>query len=287
MLWPRQISNQNNHCSSEFAENIARSSFEPGIDSLLQKLLHELRTTLTPKYEALWNALLSQASRSLPPATLETYIQTLSLFLKYLLLPDPSNIAFTWHRLATTIKKCRPDVQRMLAEVWATVLRRLKAEARVEINMLIVEAVDTIPDAIAWMYISAFQTTSTTLHTSTIPLLTLLWDTSLRVDNNDAMFTLMRRVLSATMHYCSPESFRPIADLVVARIQTLCDTVVEDEHIHRTLQMALVATALRKGKKAESMFSGQYYPALICLHAHETSGPNCHDSLKALGDSIE
>jgi U3 small nucleolar RNA-associated protein 20 len=263
MLWPRQTSNQNNHCSSELAENSPRPSLDPGIDSLLQKLLHDLRTTLTPKYEALWNALLSQASRSLPPGTLETYIQTLSLFLKHLLLPEPSNIALTWHKLATTIKRCRPDVQRMLAEVWATVLRRLKAEARVEMTMLLVEAVDALPDAIAWMCISAFQTTSTTLHTSTIPLLSLLWDTSLRVDNDEAMFTLMRRVLSATMHYCSPESFRPIAELVVARIQTLCDTIVEDEHIHRTLQMVLVVTALRKGKKAESMFPGEQYSATL------------------------
>lgn len=151
----------------------------------------------------------------------------------------------------------------MLAEVWATVLRRLKPETRVEMNMLLVEAVDTIPDATAWMYISAFQTTSTTLHTSTTPLLSLLWDTTLRVDNNEAMFTLMRRVLSATMHYCSPESFRPISDLVVSRIQTLYDTIVDDEHVHRTLQMVLVVTALRKGKKAESMFSGEYHSATL------------------------
>lgn len=130
-------------------------------------------------------------------------------------------------------------------------------------NTLLVEAVDTIPEAIAWMCILAFQTTSTTLHTSTVPLFSLLWDTSLRVDNNEAVFTLMRRVLSATMHYCSPESFRPVAELVVTRVQMLCDTIVEEEPIHRTLQMTLVVAALRKSKKAESMFTGERYSTLF------------------------
>lgn len=239
------------------AETIHSMPLIYNLCSLFQKLLHDLRTTLMPKYESIWDALLSQAGRPLPPTTLETYIQTLSLFLKTLLLPNPSNLTPTWHKLELCIKKCRPDVQRMLAEVWATTLRRFKSDSRTEVTLLLVEALDSIQDAVAWIYISAFQTTSSILHTSTVPLLNLLWDASLKADSFDAIFTLMRRILNATMHYCSPESFRPIADLVTGRIQSLNESVVEEEGIHRTLRLTLVIAALRKGKKAESMFTGR------------------------------
>ena len=210
-----------------------------------------------PKYEPIWNALLSQATRSLPPTTLEVYIQTLSSFLKTLLLPKPSNLTVSWQTLASTIKKCRPDVQRMLAEVWATVLRRFKADARVEATTMLVQDLESIPDAIAWVYVSAFQTTSSTLHTSATPLLALLWDASLAADSFEAIFTLTRRVINATMHYCSTDSFRPISELVNTRVQALEEANMEEDHVHRTLQLTLVVAALRKGKKAESMFTGK------------------------------
>ncbi|KIM31383.1 hypothetical protein M408DRAFT_7156 [Serendipita vermifera MAFF 305830] len=216
-----------------------------------------------PKYQAIWNALLSQASRSLPPTTLETYIQTLSLFLKTLLLPEPSNIAFTWDQLAITIKKCRPDVQRILAEVWSTVLRRFKADTRAEATFMLVEALDSIPDAIAWVYISTFQTTGSILHTVTTPLLTLLLDSSLRADDFTPIFILVRRVLNATMHYSTPDSFRPVAEILVSRVQYLNYTAAEEEAIHRTLQITLVVASLRKGKKAESIFTGDQIAAIL------------------------
>ena len=231
----------------------------------MQKLLHDLRTTLRPKYEDLWNALLVQVTHPLPPSTLETYIETLSLFLKILLLPNPTNLASTWHAFVATIQKCRPNVQRMLAEVWATALRRLKGDSRVEMTTLLVEALDKVQDTVAWIYITAFQTTSATLHTSTIPLFSHLWDTSLQTKDYNATFTLMRRVLTATMHYCSPGSFAPISDFVVAQIQMLNDTVA-NETAHRTLQMTLVIAALRKGKKAESMLTGGRHFASVCVH---------------------
>ncbi|KAG8814140.1 U3 snoRNP protein, partial [Serendipita sp. 399] len=237
-------------------------SKQPLLD-LMQKLLQDLRTTLVPKYELVWETLLAQATRSLAPTTLETYSQTLSLFLRQLLLPTPHLLQTSWTHLRNTIRKCRPDVRRILAEMWGTILRRFKAEQKREATKLLIDSLDTTQDAVAWVYIYAFQSTSCTLHTSTIPLLELLVEEAVGAEEGeegyDAVRKLLRRVLTATMHYCTIETFTPIADFVVARVVQAMPpdpaTELEKRCTSRTLEIVLVVCAFRKGKRSENMLS--------------------------------
>jgi U3 small nucleolar RNA-associated protein 20 len=221
----------------------------------MQKLLYDLRTTLTPKYEAIWDTLLAQATRSLPPAAFEVYVQTLSLFLKHLLLPSPEHCNLTWNKLSATIRKCRPDVRHKLAEVWGTIFRRLKTENRREITSLMLESLSTIQDAMAWIYITAFQSTSPMLHTSAVSLLDMLWDEALVAEDFEAVSRLLRRSLSATMHYCTIESFQPMAAMIATRVYALRGLHQDEEKCWRTMEIALVVYAFRKGGHARSMLN--------------------------------
>ncbi|KAG8824346.1 U3 snoRNP protein, partial [Serendipita sp. 399] len=244
-------------------------SKQPLLD-LMQKLLQDLRTTLIPKYELVWETLLAQATRSLAPTTLETYSQTLSLFLRQLLLPTPHLLQTSWTHLKNTIRKCRSDVRRILAEVWGALLRRFKAEQKQEATRLLIASLDTIQDAVAWVYIYAFQSTSCTLHTSTIPLLELLVGEAVDAEGQegyDAVRKLLRRVLTATMHYCTIETFNPISEFMVARVLQAMPpdptTELEKRCTSRTLEFALVVCAFRKGKRSENMLSTSQLSLLL------------------------
>lgn len=250
----KQTSNQSSPSWSE-RSRVLQSNLSDHRDSLLQKLLYDLRTTLTPRYETLWDTLLAQATRSLPPAAFETYIQTLSLFLKHLLLPSPDNCKRTWIKLSDTMRKSRPDVRRKLAEVWGTALRRLKSETRREMTDLLLDSLNVIQDAVAWVYITAFQSTSSTVHTSAVSLLKMLWDSALTAEDFDAVSRLLRRILSATMHYCTIESFQTMANLVTTLIQTMRSTPQSEERNWRIMETTLVVCAFRKGRHAESMLN--------------------------------
>lgn len=152
----------------------------------------------------------------------------------------------------------------MLSEVWGTTFRRLKAERRREVTTLLLEALSTTQDAVAWAYITAFQSTAPTLHTSAPGILDSLWDAALEVEDFDSASRLLRRVLTATMHYCTIESFQPLAKLVVSRIQAVCKEEKEHDKCKRVLDTSLVVCAFRKGKHAESMLTGAY-KCLICV----------------------
>lgn len=226
-------------------------SKQPLLD-LMQKLLHDLRTTLIPKFESIWDTLLAQATRLLSPSTLETYTQTLSACLKHLLLPTPSLASFTWDALSATMKKCRPDIRRLLAEVWGTTLRKFKSEQKRHATDALVGSLDTLSDTIAWIYITSVRSTSLTLHTAALPLLELLLENALVADDFEPIYKLVRRVLTATMHYCSVESFQPITNIFVSRIHALAEPF-DEKRTQRLLRISLVIFAFRKGKQAEAM----------------------------------
>ncbi|PVG02408.1 hypothetical protein CPB86DRAFT_577131 [Serendipita vermifera] len=230
-------------------------SKQPLLD-LLQKLLHDLRKTLSPKYEVILGSLLLQATRSLPPATLETYVQSLSLLFKFILPSVPESTEATWTNLAATMRKCRPEMRRMLAEVWGVTIRRFKPEQKLKATEWMVESLDTVADAVAWVYISSFQSTAPTLHTSTIPLLELLWDRSMVCKDFESASQLMRRVLTATMHYCTIETCAPLANFIVDRIKAIKSGSESLEICHRCLQMSSTVLAYRKGSKAQSVLNG-------------------------------
>jgi U3 small nucleolar RNA-associated protein 20 len=202
------------------------------------------------------DSLLLQATRSLPPATLEAYVQTLSLLFKFLLSSVPESSEGAWTSLAASMRKCRPEMRRMLAEVWGTTIRRFKQDQKLKVTEWMVDSLDSVADAVAWVYISSFQTTPPTLHTSTISLLELLWERSIVCKDFDEVSKLMRRVLTATMHYCTIETCAPLANFIVERIKAINSNLGSLESCHRSLQMAITVLAYRKGSKAQSVLSG-------------------------------
>ncbi|KAF9234003.1 hypothetical protein BU15DRAFT_9123, partial [Melanogaster broomeanus] len=53
------------------------------------------------------------------------------------------------------LPNCSPEVQRAAAEVWASVLRRLKTSAREKAVLLMANNLNEVEDASAWMIIFA------------------------------------------------------------------------------------------------------------------------------------
>jgi len=124
--------------------------------SLLRDLLQDLRTTLQPFYESLLDRLLNIAPRNCAAETLSALLETLSHLFKHLLQlnigEDESNFSLTWEKLLPVVAKCKSEVQRALAEVWAGVLRRSKKEDRRRIvQTMLNSALETnITDFVSW-----------------------------------------------------------------------------------------------------------------------------------------
>jgi U3 small nucleolar RNA-associated protein 20 len=99
--------------------------------SLLNKLVHDLRTTLAPSYVDLLEVLLRLLPRLISAPSL-TALLALSGILRYLLVPSIKLdlLDQTWSSFRAVLPTCSPEVQRAAAEVWGSVLRRLKSIAR-------------------------------------------------------------------------------------------------------------------------------------------------------------
>ncbi|KAI6043541.1 hypothetical protein EDC04DRAFT_2890932 [Pisolithus marmoratus] len=104
----------------------------PALLDLLQKLAHDLRTTLSPVYDSLLHTLLTHLSRPLPTSVLTSLLATLASLFRYLLIPSIhlDLLQQTWTSFHAALPGCNDQVQRAAAEVWASVLRRLKTKAR-------------------------------------------------------------------------------------------------------------------------------------------------------------
>lgn len=127
------------------------------MSSLLQKIAQDLRLTLLPVYPNLLDRLLQLAARSISADALTVLLSTLSALFKYLLLPstDSTLLEQTWTAFRKILPKILPEIQRALAEVWGSVLRRLKATLRSEAVVLIAGDLEGIDDAAAWCFVSA------------------------------------------------------------------------------------------------------------------------------------
>lgn len=138
--------------------------------SLLQKLAHDLRTTLSPVYASLLETLLTFLPRSIAAPALTALLATLSGLFRYLLVPSIhlDLLQQTWSSFHSTLPKCTAEVQRAAAEVWASVLRRLKTSAREKAVLLMSTNLTGVEDASAWMLIFAckvrFSFASLTIH---------------------------------------------------------------------------------------------------------------------------
>ena len=228
--------------------------------SLLQKLLHDLRSTLAPQYEQLLAALLPLSTKSLDPEVLPIYLQTVSTLFKHLLLPQPVLLPSTWSSVQSALRSCTLEMQRILGEVVGTTIRKLKLEDRLRVVQLLVDEQGDLESAIAWTFVSAAQSVSNTLHTTAPSFVTALLDRYLVSESHERLFRLLRRVLSSAMHHSTTESFTPVAEAVVLKLEEI-KTAEHEEQLARMLEVVCVICAFKKGNKAESMLDGKWVRA--------------------------
>lgn len=133
------------------------------VSSLFQKLAHDLRMMLAPKYPDILRRLIQLLPRSLSAPTLTALLATFSALFKYLLIPavQPELLEQAWSVFRDTLPRCSPEVQRAAAEVWGATLRRLKASSREQCVILIAKSTEgSIADACAWMFVYACKVSS-------------------------------------------------------------------------------------------------------------------------------
>ena len=120
-------------------------------------MAHDLRTTLSPICDDLLKNLLSLLPRSISPPVLTCLLETLSSIFRYLLIPS-LNLALldqTWDAISQVLPKCLGEVQRAVAEVWGSCLRRMKKEAREKSVVLLADRTGDIENASAWALVFA------------------------------------------------------------------------------------------------------------------------------------
>lgn len=271
----------------------------PALLDLFQKLAHDLRTTLSPLYASLLHTLLTFLPRPLPSPVLTSLLATLSSLFRYLLIPSIhlDLLHQTWSSFRAALPKCNYQVQRAAAEVWASVLRRLKMKARGSALALMATELKGVEDASAWMLVFACKSVSHTLHTSSSSILAPVLEHYLSASSSESssdeesLYALLRRTLTALIHHCdSPDQFSSIADVVVKRVEEalaqshMSESGVESvpegqqgqdrqpenldlahrERVRRALRLAAIACGVRQG----SRLSPSHISRLIALLSH-------------------
>lgn len=260
--------------------------------SLLQKLAHDLRTTLSPVYADLLAKLLVFLPRPIATPALTALLATLSGLFRYLLVPSIhlNLLQQTWSSFHAVLPSCSPEVQRAAAEVWASVLRRLKTSAREKAVLLMANNLDGVEVAAAWVLVFAckvsiprflrfqytdrasrhMQSVSSTLHTTSPPIMGPLIDCYLSCENPDLLYTLLRRTLTSMIHHCKgAEQFSGIAEILTTQLLTTVSQSpsndAEVERLRRILQLISVVCSVRQGSRLSREFlclflaSSNYY----------------------------
>ena len=247
--------------------------------SLLQKMAHDLRTTLSPIYVDLLIKLLSLLPRSISPPVLTCLLETLSSLFRYLLIPS-LNLALldqTWDSISQVLPKCHGEIQRAVAEVWGSCLRRMKKEAREKSVVLLADRTGDIENTSAWalvfackvyiviIYLSLIspthqQSVSQTLHTSTASIFTPLLDYHLSTSSNTNMtYTLIRRSLTALIHHVkNTEQFELLSHLIVRKFLDLLkssdmSSESDVERLRKMIEVVGVVCSVRQGSRLNGM----------------------------------
>jgi hypothetical protein len=136
-------------------------------------MAHDLRTTISPVYPDLLDRLLSLLPRSISAPALTVLLETFSSLFRYLLIPgiDPKLLDQTWSKICAVLPKCLGEIQRALAEVWAGVLRRMKAGPREKAASLLAENAGMLEDATAWIVVFTCKVNFWSIHTFFSPKL--------------------------------------------------------------------------------------------------------------------
>ncbi|KAG1788657.1 armadillo-type protein [Suillus plorans] len=236
---------------------------------LLNKLAHDLRTTLAPSYADLLEVLLRLLPQPISAPSLTALLATLSGLFRYLLVPSINLdlLDQTWSSFRAVLPTCNSDVQRAAAEVWGSVLRRLKSVARERAVILMAKNLEGVEDASAWMMIFACKSVSQTLHTSAGSSIASLIDCHLTSDRPELSYTLLRRVLTALIHHCNgPEDFSVVASLIVDRFCAVSQTGgANHQDLQRVMQITSVICAVHQGSRLSTNHLTQLASRLASL----------------------
>jgi U3 small nucleolar RNA-associated protein 20 len=128
----------------------------------MQKFVHDLRSIILPSYDDLLNRLLRLLPRSISAASLTTLLATFSSLFKHLLVPATESdiLQRTWKHICAVLPECNPEVQRAMAEVWGSLLRRLSASKRETAVEVMASDLGGMEEACAWAYIFACKVRS-------------------------------------------------------------------------------------------------------------------------------
>ncbi|KAF8805205.1 hypothetical protein BYT27DRAFT_7105392 [Phlegmacium glaucopus] len=225
---------------------------------LLQKMAHDLRTTLSPIYSDILKKLLSLLPRSISPPALTCLLETFSSLFRYLLIPS-LNLALldqTWDAICQVLPKCHGEIQRAIAEVWGSCLRRMKKEAREKAVALLADRTGDIEDASAWALVFACKSVSQTLHTCAISIFTPLLEYHLSSSaNTSTTYTLIRRTLTALVHHVkNAEQFALLGDLIVQKFSELLKSTdikseLDVERLRKMIEVVGVVCSVRQGSR--------------------------------------
>ncbi|KAG7091487.1 hypothetical protein E1B28_010518 [Marasmius oreades] len=243
------------------------SSDDEGLKALLdliQKIVQDLRSTITPAYPSILKALLRLPVRTIASDALEVLLSTLSSIFKYIVTPSTSPDIFelTWLSLRETLPKYLPEIQRTMAEVWGSVLRKVKASLREKVVLLIVEDLRDIEDAAAWCFVSACKSVSQTLHTVTPSLMSPLLTYYLSCGEDVvSLYTLLRRVLTALTHHVKgADQFTAITGIVLKEFANAPSH--DSERLRRVMEVAAVIASVRNGSRLTNQNITQLYGVL-------------------------
>lgn len=123
----------------------------------MQKFAHDLRSIILPSYDDLLDRLLQLLPRSISATVLTTLLGTFGSLFKHLLVQATESdiLQRTWHFVRTVLPECNSEVQRAMAEVWGSLLRRLRASRREVAVQVMAEDQAGVEDACAWAYVFA------------------------------------------------------------------------------------------------------------------------------------
>ncbi|KAJ6608583.1 armadillo-type protein [Mycena sp. CBHHK59/15] len=242
---------------------------------LLQKITHDLRMTLSPVYlDPVLPRLLSLflRSKTISAPALTTLLATLSALFKFILIPASSTefqlLEKTWVCFRDIIPRCLPEVQRVMAEVWGGVLRRLKVESKEKAVVLMAESLvnkseSEVQDAVAWCIVYACKSVSQTLHTCTPSLIAPLLDFHLTAPASSSTeptpktYTLLRRLFTSLIHHVrNAEHFSCVGDVLLNQFMSLTPdqgTTLRSEEdlekLRRTMDLISIPAAVRNGSR--------------------------------------
>lgn len=123
----------------------------------MQKFVHDLRSIILPSYDDLLNRLLRLLPRPISAAALTTLLATFSSLFRHLLVPATESdiVQRTWKSVCAVLPECNSEVQRAIAEVWGSLLRRLRSSRREAAVEVMASDPGGVEEACTWAYIFA------------------------------------------------------------------------------------------------------------------------------------